>query len=93
MPSQSIIQKPSRVNRAHNRLETAIERLETAIRKRAADDGGGNGGGANQGSELVSLQAEIRSLRGENIDLKDTHRQVSERLDAAVHRLKGLVGD
>jgi len=93
MPSQSIIQKPSRVSRARNRLETAIERLETAIRNRAPGDGGGNGQDATQGPQLNSLQNEIRSLKDENVNLKDTQRQVSQRLDAAVHRLKGLVGE
>jgi len=93
MPSQSIIQKPSRVSRAHNRLEAAIERLETAIRNRAPGDGGGNGQDATQGPQLNSLQNEIRSLKDENVNLKDTQRQVSQRLDAAVHRLKGLVGE
>jgi|GEM_PF-763406 len=96
MPSQSIIQKPSKVSRAHNRLETAIERLETAIRN-SAPGGGGNGQdpvqGSDQGPELSSLQNEIRSLKDENVNLKDTQRQVSGRLDAAVHRLKGLVGE
>jgi len=93
MPTHSIIQKPSKVSRAHNRLETAIERLETALRKRSAGDGGGNGQGSTQGPELDSLHNEIRALKDENVGLRDTQRQVSERLDAAVHRLKGIVGE
>jgi len=92
MPTQSIIQKPSRVSRAHNRLETAIVRLEAAIWERAGGEGG-NGQGTTPGPELGSLQNEIRSLKDENVNLKDTQRKVSERLDAAVHRLKGLVGE
>ncbi len=70
------------VTQAKQRLNSALDRLDAALAKkaeaRAADDG---------------LQAERDAARKEIADLKNKNQTVSARLDTAIGNLKSVLGD
>lgn len=68
----------SRLDEATQRLDAALERLERAVDRRLAADGG------------VSEEA-LEAARAENAELKHTADRVSERLDAAIARLRTVL--
>lgn len=73
------ISKPSRVDRACDRLTRAIARLESAAR-----NAGGGGGGA---------AADVAELRRENDTLREANAQAKGRLDTAIERLEAALGE
>jgi hypothetical protein len=86
---KSILQKPSKVERARARLDAAVDRLEVALTNRAM-----NAAGDNPDSEIVrDLEAELETLRGQNAHLKTVNETVSGRLDGAIGRLKDVIGE
>ncbi len=75
------IQKPTPVERARERLEKAVNRLEVALDERlptVADEG--------------ALAGELAAARSENAQLRDINETVSHRLDAAIDRLRTVLG-
>jgi hypothetical protein len=80
------LQKPSKVERARARLDSAVARLETAINRRAD---------AAAGDDALSQPSlkELEGLRVENSQLKDLGETVSGRLDAAIGRLRSVIGE
>lgn len=71
------ISKPSRVDRAFERLEGALSRLEKAVQTRgfAAAEGGGD----------------TAALRAENARLQTVTEEVKGRLDGAIGRLEKVL--
>ena len=67
----------SKVEKARERLDKAVSRLETL---------------SQDGSALTTAQAgELTSLKAEHDGLRDTARAVSERLDSTIQRIKGIL--
>lgn len=91
MSTQAFIQKPSKVSRAHDRLHDAIGRLEAALADQPSDIGGAPS--PQETTQLNLLEEEIKRLNEENTTLKKVNEQVSTRLDAAIKRLKSMIGD
>ena len=87
MIQQSALYKPSRLEQAQSRLETAIAKLEAnaaatslaPIRTEAVDQ------------HARDLEQEIVTLRDRNWTLDETNVRVGERLDDVIHRLKSAV--
>ncbi len=83
------MQKPSKVERARARLDSAVARLETAINRRADAAAGDDALSQPSGAILKELEG----LRVENSQLKDLGETVSGRLDAAIGRLRSVIGE
>lgn len=79
--STSTIAKASRVERAFERLEAAVDRLDVAISAR----GEANTNGADS--------AALERLRQENAELKDLNRSAAERLAGTIQRLDSLINE
>lgn len=71
------LQKPSKVERARGRLDAAVARLEQAATT----------------AEPAAVAREIKGLMDENADLKALNATVAERLDAAIGRLRNVIGE
>ena len=67
---------------AQARLEQAVNRLEEAVAARGQDEQ----------ASIKSANEELDRLRAECAALQTTKRAAAERLDAAIGRLKGLIG-
>jgi len=75
------ISRPNRVERAQQRLESAITKLEGAVKQRAGTD-----------KDMVPA-AEATDLRHENDRLKQLNADASHRLESAIGRLgRALAG-
>jgi len=68
---------------AQGRLEAALARLETALEGSTPKDGG----------EVDELTRELQSARDELARYKDQNQQVSDRLDAAIGRMRTVLGE
>ncbi len=77
------------MERARARLDSAVARLETAINRRA--DAAVGDGALSQPSGAILK--ELEGLRVENSQLKDLGETVSGRLDAAIGRLRSVIGE
>lgn len=86
MVTRTSISKPSKVNRARERLAEAVARLEAAL---PAEEGQSTENLVKQ----AELTAEIQVLRDENYRLRELNKKVSERLDAVIGRFKQAIGD
>ena len=71
---------PGRVLEAQERLQKAVARLEAAARE-------------NAGKGTGEIAAELREVRSRCDTLEQNVRAVSGRLDAAIHRVKSILGD
>jgi len=80
--STSALKKPSKVERARSRLETAVGRLEKALKRQ-------DGTAPSADPDLVR---EVDALRAENVRLRDVNETVSTRLDGAIGRLNAVIG-
>ncbi len=72
------ISKPSRVDRAFERLEGALSRLEKAVQVRGTTAAAGDGG-------------DTAALRAENARLQTVTEEVKGRLDGAIGRLEKVL--
>lgn len=79
--STSTIAKASRVERAFERLEAAVDRLDVALVSKASDKTGGD------------ETAVVDRLRRENAALKDLNRAAADRLASTIKRLDSLLQD
>ncbi|MEX2310962.1 MAG: hypothetical protein WD624_00765 [Rhodospirillales bacterium] len=79
--STSTIAKASRVERAFERLEAAVDRLDVALVSGGADR---TGGGETEA---------VDRLRRENAELKDLNRVAADRLASTIKRLDSLLQD
>lgn len=79
--STSTIAKASRVERAFERLEAAVDRLDVALVSKASGQTGGDE------TETVDR------LRRENAALKDLNRAAADRLASTIKRLDSLLQD
>ncbi len=66
---------------AKMRLEKAVARLETAVKARAKSDGGEN----------RRLAKALENSQAECAELHEVNQTVSDRLDAAIGRLKAVL--
>jgi len=69
--------EPKRIKRAENRLQAALDRLDTALHKRG--DHGDHGG---------AVAAEVQGLQVENDRLRALLTTASERLDGTIAKFK-----
>jgi len=76
------IAKASRVDRAVERLEAAVSRLDEAFAALPATNPDGEG---------AADDAALGALRDENAELRALNRTAAERLGAAIERLQGLL--
>ncbi len=79
------LKKPSKVERARVRLDTAVARLEKAL--------GQQGGGSPPAPGDEVRTRELEALRGENSRLREINETVSARLDGAIGRLNAVIGE
>ena len=70
---------------AQNRLEEAVNRLEEAVAARTQET-------HDSQNAKLAVDAELDRLRAECASLQTTKRMAADRLDAAIGRLKGLIG-
>jgi hypothetical protein len=83
------LQKPSKMERARARLDGAVARLESVINLRAEAVAGDEALTQPSGAILKELEG----LRVENAQLKGLNETVSGRLDAAIGRLRSVIGE
>ncbi len=76
---------PDEVNR---RLDAALTRLESAIETRLAAQES-----AAADAERTKLEQEMAAVRNECTHLKETSAAVSQRLDAAIGKIKGILDE
>lgn len=69
---------------ANQRLDAALSRLQSSLQARlASQDGAGQ----------AQLEDEMTAVSGEFASLKDTSAVVSQRLDAAIGKIKGMLAE
>jgi outer membrane murein-binding lipoprotein Lpp len=69
---------------ANQRLDAALSRLQSSLQARlASQDGAGQ----------AQLEDEMTAVRSEFASLKDTTAVVSQRLDAAIGKIKGMLAE
>ena len=76
------IQKQNKLERAHDRLDRAVARLEAAARPHP-----------RPAADAAPFAQQLASAERENRRLIDLQAQVDRRLDATIQRLKGLLDD
>lgn len=81
------LRKPSKVERARHRLEGAVNRLE-----KVAGKGGESSVPSGDDSSPVAA-SEFEALRGENARLRALNETASQHLDAAIGRLRSVIGE
>lgn len=79
--SSSTIAKASRVERAVERLEASVDRLDRALAN-----------GADPANVPVD-NAALENLRSENDELRDLNQIAADRLAAVIQRLDGLLAE
>ncbi len=85
------LKKPSKVERARARLDSAVARLEKALYRRL--DSPPDAAGKPTAETPSALVEELESLRDENAKLKGLNEIVTTRLDAAIGRLRTAIGN
>ncbi len=85
------LKKPSKVELARTRLDGAVARLEEALDRRL--DSLPDAAGKPPAETPSALVEELESLRDENAKLKGLNEIVTTRLDAAIGRLRTVIGN
>ena len=85
------LKKPSKVERARARLDSAVARLEEALDRRL--DSLPDAARKSTAETPLALVEELESLRDENAKLKGLNEIVTTRLDAAIGRLRTAIGN
>ena len=85
------LKKPSKVERARARLDSAVARLEGALNQRL--DSLSDAAGKPTAETPSALVEELECLRDENAKLKGLNEIVTTRLDAAIGRLRMAIGN
>ena len=85
------LNKPSKVERARARLDSAVARLEEALDRRL--DSPPDAAGKPTAETPSVLVEELESLRDKNAKLKGLNEIVTTRLDAAIGRLRTAIGN
>lgn len=91
MVTISTIHKPSKVDRARERLADAVARLESALSSASSTSSSGQDGADS--AKISQLMGDLQNLQAENGRLRDQKKQVSERLGATINRFKQAIGD
>lgn len=79
----------SAVDDANRRLDTALTRLESALQTHLAAPDKASAAEA----ERARLEQEMTAVRGEFANLKETSAAVSQRLDAAIGKVKTMLAE
>lgn len=79
-------QSSTRAEAARNRIEQALARLEAAVDERLAD-------GAKPAEADPEIAGKLAAAHREIAGLKDRNRQVSDKLDKAIGRMKSVLGE
>ena len=83
MGQPSVLKKPSRLEQARLRVDSALTNLESALGQRRAC------GDSNAKEQLtLDLQKENESLKQQNQHLSDINRRIGNRLVLIIERLK-----
>lgn len=69
---------------ANQRLEAALSRLESSLQARLAN---------HDGAGQAQLEDEMTAVRSEVVSLRETSAAVSQRLDAAIGQIKGMLAE
>jgi len=88
LAQQTVLQKPSRLEQAQARLDSALAKLEVVAGEHADQAPAGT---VDDG-RTRELEAEVEALTERNRSLSQTNDQIGERLDAVIARLKAAVG-
>ncbi len=78
----------SAVEDSNRRLDAALVRLEVALQERLNAQSN-----AAAGPEQARLEQEITAVRNECASLRETSTMVSQRLDAAIGQIKGVLAE
>jgi len=73
---------------ANQRLDAALSRLTSTLQARLATQ---NGGAAGAGQ--AQIEQEMNAVRSECASLKETSAVVSQRLDAAIGKIKDMLAE
>ena len=76
----------TRAEAARNRIERALARLEAAIEDKLAE-------GATPAEADPEIAEKLAAAHREIAGLKDRNRQVSDKLDGAIGRMKSVLGE
>ena len=74
----------STVDDANQRLDAALSRLESTLQARFA---------TQDNASTAQLEQEMTAVRSEFASLKETSTVVSQRLDAAIGKIKGMLAE
>lgn len=74
----------STVDDANQRLDAALSRLESTLQARFA---------TQDSASTAQLEQEMTAVRSEFASLKETSTVVSQRLDAAIGKIKGMLAE
>ncbi|MEK9724393.1 MAG: DUF4164 family protein [Rhodospirillaceae bacterium] len=92
MNQPTALHKPTRLQQAQARLDSALTSLEAAAARRAAAAEARGDEPVDDG-RVQALESELAEARRRNAQLQDVNGRVAGRLDAVIHRLKLAVGD
>lgn len=82
MNQPNALQKPTRLEQAHARLDSALANLETVVAQ------GIGPSGAGERDDARTLRTENAALKRRNDTLSDLNGRIVARLDAVITRLK-----
>ena len=85
------LNKPSKVERARARLDSAVAQVEEALDRRL--DSLPDAAGKPTAATPLALGEELESRRDEKAKLKGLNEIVTTRLDAAIGRLRTAIGN
>ena len=84
MAQKIILQKPSRIQQAEDRLQSAVARLEGAIQDTSISD-------STSDERVVALEAELQDLKLQNKKLRTVNDKVGSSLDKVIVKLKSVL--
>ena len=88
MAQKIILQKPSRIQQAEDRLQSAVARLEEAIEVAIQDTSISD---STSNERVVALEAELQALNLKNKHLRTVNDKVSSSLDKVIVKLKAVL--
>ena len=88
MAQKTILQKPSRVQQAEERLQSAVARLEVAIEVAIQDTSISE---STSDERVVALEAELQDLKLQNKKLSTVNDKVGSSLDKVIVKLKSVL--
>ena len=84
LAQKTALQKPSRLQKAKNRLENAVSRLEAAIDGPSMND-------STTHERVVALEEELRALKLQNTNFRTVNESIGNSLDKVIDKLKSVL--